>query len=944
MQVEYSVVTNTKNDLGKQFLLQDGNLVSNNIGNLFEGEIVTERTEFKDLLQTFDALETNQAILLGVSEGGEAKVCTAKDKAKLGTGEWISRSLEFIEWPKGEKLLLLDIDKFSGDRNDLIKKIKETMPELEKSAMLVRPSASSCIWNGDKELVGEKSWHVFVAVQANQDMKGLKETLQERAWLSGTGEIEVTKNGAVSVKQLFDIAVVSPERLVYEGASPMFSPLTSKRSGNAHYIEGQVTPLIHPVSHEEKYKVKKLQNTARKDPSIIKKIAENKKLNIEEIAHAMQADGKSAREIEQYIKSYYASDHETLVGSLVNSEGILFGDMLWNPEEYDGKTMRHPREGYEKDGATIARFEAEMKAFKGEPGIRSFAHGQQFFFIRYDLPYIEEKLIEASENGGALKFRRRVKHIWERMVWTRDEEAAEQQEFRLRCKQYLKMSMKDFDTITKRVKPLAIYKEKIDRDKFEVPDHSEGAKAFLKIIASKSGSGAVTEAVSAGTSIFSYNFSSGLWQGRELDSTKVQVGTYLGGKLCSTDSHYKAVGSHAFFRINHPEFFKDAPQGIACPNGFIQLGNEGRATIKPYNPDFRQTSKITITGNIITDESVKALDGYDQLNSLQMPRIMKQFYMTFGQEELPEDEVRQQVNNWQKLCGAVLAGMACAGGKAAFLRGGGGNGKNVICNLLAGCMEEDSITASDPTGWDNPTKLYPLIGKRLNLVGELPSNKMPSASFKNIVTGDAKTQVRKLYSDPVDAVIDIAHIFSSNHALRCDDKTTGFTRRLLFFHCPHSFVNEDTIPHIDKQLLQEEGEFLISWIIEGARKFALAGYKYGESAVHTRFLNEFLKTDDVYRSFLDGGIKHVTEHIAFGNIEVASVNGQTAVASGSLEDLYQLCERYVDYMGLEEKIVKVKLAKKLESMGYKQTSKAGKKVVYEMPMIKKFVQQGLQQV
>ena len=64
----------------------------------------------------------------------------------------------------------------------------------------------------------KKGWHVYIKCSNVNDVtvKVYSETLQSICWNKGLGTIKFSKTGSMLVRQVFDMAVFSPERIVVE--------------------------------------------------------------------------------------------------------------------------------------------------------------------------------------------------------------------------------------------------------------------------------------------------------------------------------------------------------------------------------------------------------------------------------------------------------------------------------------------------------------------------------------------------------------------------------------------------------------------------------------------------------------------------------------------------------------------------------------------------------
>lgn len=131
----------------------------------------------------------------------------------------ITRTKEDISWnPFGVSFSLIDID--AGDipwfvlntAKEVLDFLISLDSELVHCGILILPSSSQK-FNPEK-----KGWHVYIKCSNVNDktVKLYAETLQSICWIKGLGNIKFSKSGSMLVRQVFDMAVFSPERIIVE--------------------------------------------------------------------------------------------------------------------------------------------------------------------------------------------------------------------------------------------------------------------------------------------------------------------------------------------------------------------------------------------------------------------------------------------------------------------------------------------------------------------------------------------------------------------------------------------------------------------------------------------------------------------------------------------------------------------------------------------------------
>jgi hypothetical protein len=170
------------------------------------------------LYQLIKQLSKFHVIVLGIPRNGllSGNMVSSKNSTLSNA---IRRLKEDIGWnPSGLSFLLIDID-FGDIPNFVLNTAKEVLaflisldPELVQCGILILPSSSQK-FNPEK-----KGWHCYIKVSNANDsrVKLYADTLQSICWINGLGNIKFSKSGSSLVRQVFDYAVFSPERIVVE--------------------------------------------------------------------------------------------------------------------------------------------------------------------------------------------------------------------------------------------------------------------------------------------------------------------------------------------------------------------------------------------------------------------------------------------------------------------------------------------------------------------------------------------------------------------------------------------------------------------------------------------------------------------------------------------------------------------------------------------------------
>ena len=215
-------------------------------GVLYNGTfIVYLISSMQVLFNLIRQLTKYQVLILGIPKNGliYGNIVSSKNNIIANA---ITRTKEHIGWdPLGLFFLLVDID-FGDIPNFILNTAKEVLdflisldPELARCGILILPSSSQK-FNPQK-----KSWHVYIKCSNVNDMtvKVYSETLQSICWNKGLGTIKFSKVGSMLVRQVFDMAVFSPERIVVESCF----------SDDENVVFHEIEPLIQEGISRELY-------------------------------------------------------------------------------------------------------------------------------------------------------------------------------------------------------------------------------------------------------------------------------------------------------------------------------------------------------------------------------------------------------------------------------------------------------------------------------------------------------------------------------------------------------------------------------------------------------------------------------------------------------------------------------------------------------------------
>jgi len=380
--------------LSKGFSLgAGGDLLKSPGGNLVQGKVETRTlATLADLAAILQSLTPAQALVYGQPIDNAARVMTRKAFAEAGKPAGATtRTNDAFTWPQGAGVLMLDYDPTAGgdalDRDALVQAIRAAAPGLADAALLWSPSASSCIWAGDKELRGIMGQRLYVLVQDAADIPRAGKVLVARLWLAGHGHIEISASGAMLERTLIDASVWQQSRLDFAGGAACGAGLEQRR-GEPVTIPGSVEQIdtrtaLPDLTPEENDRLTAIKAEAKgaaqpeaegvKDAWVYARVQEM-------VAPEDRGDPERMREAEGIARraletGVLAGDFVVLVEVRGKVEPVAVGDLLDNRARYHGCLTRDPLEP-DYDGARLV---GRLFLLQARPVLHSFAHGGKAF-------------------------------------------------------------------------------------------------------------------------------------------------------------------------------------------------------------------------------------------------------------------------------------------------------------------------------------------------------------------------------------------------------------------------------------------------------------------------------------------------------------------------------------------------------------------------------------
>jgi len=378
-----------------------------------------------------------------------------------------------------------------------------------------------------------------------------------------------------------------------------------------------------------------------------------------------------------------------------------------------------------------------------------------------------------------------------------------------------------------------------------------------------------------------------VWRSMNVDALSVQAAERLrGAKLCRKEGDYRAIARHAMNIAQAPDYFEDAPHGLACPSGFWTIDETGCASRVDLAPLHRQ-------------RFIVPADPQERSPARFLALLANAFA-----GDADAQVAQEQIDLAAEAVGAALFGMGRSIPIVVLLLGSGATGKSTFLNVIGSLFDKRAQCSIGPQYWGQEYFLAGLAGKRLNVVGELDEKALPSGAFKT-VTGLDLLSARHPTHRPFWFRCEAAHFFNSNVLPGTTDRTDAFFRRwrILRFSNPVDLDKRD--PHLAARIISDELGGVLHWAIAGAERVArrdrLATTRVHDSVMRKWSLGSnpvllFLTDPDFCR--LDAGAQTPTRQVYGAYVEWAKASGNRAMSS---QAFWQLLDETSGRIGVRRK-------------------------------------------
>jgi len=375
-----------------------------------------------ELAAVIEKIRPHEAIALGALRAGlpeKVQIVTKVTKQKLNDqADTIARTAADVMFRKERPAAaLIDFDA-KGMPPEVAEEMERlggfwpallsVLPMLRPVAHLIRRSTSAGLFRTDtgEQLLGSGGLHAYLSVRDGTDIERFLRALHERCWLAGLGWMMVGAGGQLLERSIVDRMVGAPERLVFEANPILEPPLGQDRETRRPLpVDGKALDTVAAcpplgIVETSKLRVLKAKQAQRLAPESAKAraafVAEQAKRLAERTGLSEQA---AAEQVARQCDGVLLPD----VALLFDDEdlsGCTVGDVLADPQRFEGATLADPLEGIDY-GTCKARI---MHRTDGTLWIHSFAHGRTVYELKHNSATVGAAMAQIGDAGVVKSF------------------------------------------------------------------------------------------------------------------------------------------------------------------------------------------------------------------------------------------------------------------------------------------------------------------------------------------------------------------------------------------------------------------------------------------------------------------------------------------------------------------------------------------------------------
>ena len=291
-------------------------------------------------------------------------------------------------------------------------------------------------------------------------------------------------------------------------------------------------------------------------------------------------------------------------------------------------------------------------------------------------------------------------------------------------------------------------------------------------------------------------------------------------KAAATQRQISGIAERVADKCHQPEFFADAPDGVADAESFWTL-RDGELVKVELSLEHRARFRLPVAAAFDEDGA-----------PAPCPELRRFLDQTFA-----GDDCGALVDFVQEIFGAALFGLLAKLQRVVLLVGVTRAGKGTLARLLEALFPPAAICSVAPERWGHEYHLAALAGRALNLVGEVNEDRpIPGGPFKSASGGDllgARHPNHASFSFRPRC----AHVFSGNAFPPATDRDASFYVRWLVVPFRHSVAGGED-PELADQLVRTGLRAILAWALLGAERLARRG-RFDPPSAHIELLKRW---------------------------------------------------------------------------------------------------------
>lgn len=260
----------------------------------------------------------------------------------------------------------------------------------------------------------------------------------------------------------------------------------------------------------------------------------------------------------------------------------------------------------------------------------------------------------------------------------------------------------------------------------------------------------------------------------------------------------KALSYQEFDFLNNCKFLNL----VHCKNGMLEISSNG-FNLLPHDPKYGSTSCLNV--EFESEASCPTWINF-------LTESLKLYY----QEQHTAINLLKEFIGYSLIHGNSLQKMLCITGKPR-------TGKSIIADIIHEILGIENTSSIPFDELSDPNKISALVGKLVNINGELVKHKqIDSSKIKSLIGEDILTY-KKLYQNPGQFKNEAKLISIGNYLPAFKETTNAMLERMLVLNLDNVVPEEKRDPFL-KEKLKAEKNGIFLWCLEGLISLKQRGY------------------------------------------------------------------------------------------------------------------------